>query len=45
MIWVIGFGVGLMNIAGHATPTKELLWLSAVFAGILMCKIVSVPSF
>ncbi|KAI3461754.1 hypothetical protein Pfo_018417 [Paulownia fortunei] len=40
MMWVMGIGVGLMNIAGHATPTKELHWLSSVFVGILMCKIV-----
>ncbi|PIN14649.1 putative protein, contains TBC domain [Handroanthus impetiginosus] len=40
MMWVVGLGAGLMNIAGHATPTKELHWLSSVFIGILMCKIV-----
>ncbi|GER28150.1 hypothetical protein STAS_03917 [Striga asiatica] len=40
-MWVAGGSViGLMNVAGHATPTKELRWLSAVFAGILMCKVV-----
>ncbi|CAA0842411.1 Phospholipase SGR2 [Striga hermonthica] len=40
-MWVAGGAVvGLMNVAGHATPTKELRWLSAVFAGILMCKVV-----
>lgn len=33
--------VGLINIAGHATPTKELHWLFSVSVGIIMCKIVS----
>nr|GLL33329.1 transmembrane protein 56-B isoform X1 [Ipomoea trifida] len=32
--------VGLINIAGHANPTKELLWLFSVSVGIIMCKIV-----
>ncbi|KAL3517925.1 hypothetical protein ACH5RR_020514 [Cinchona calisaya] len=32
--------VGLIDIAGHATPTKELHWLLSVFVGIIMCKIV-----
>ncbi|KAI3450173.1 hypothetical protein Pfo_006838 [Paulownia fortunei] len=40
MMWGMEIGVGLMNIAGHATPTKGLHWLSSVLAGILMCKIV-----
>ncbi|KAK6121650.1 hypothetical protein DH2020_044603 [Rehmannia glutinosa] len=40
MMWITGTGVGLINIAGYATPTKELHWLSSVFVGILMCKIV-----
>ncbi|KAK4374946.1 hypothetical protein RND71_005623 [Anisodus tanguticus] len=31
--------LGLINIAGHATPSKELHWLLSVFAGIIMCKI------
>ncbi|XP_047252935.1 TLC domain-containing protein 4-B isoform X1 [Capsicum annuum] len=30
-------GLGLISVAGHA---KELHWLLAVFAGIIMCKIV-----
>ncbi|KAL3828992.1 hypothetical protein ACJIZ3_017794 [Penstemon smallii] len=29
-----------INIGGYDTTTKELRWLSAVFAGLLMCKIV-----
>ncbi|KAH6836861.1 TRAM protein [Perilla frutescens var. hirtella] len=29
-----------MDIAGHAAPIKKLHWLSSVFCGILMCKIV-----
>ncbi|KAL0390328.1 UNVERIFIED_CONTAM: hypothetical protein Scaly_0389900 [Sesamum calycinum] len=40
MMWVMGIGTGLMSIAGHATPIRELHWLSSVFVGILMCKIV-----
>ncbi|GFP98747.1 transmembrane protein 56-b [Phtheirospermum japonicum] len=40
MIWATGTVVGLMDISSHATPTKQLRWLSSVFAGILMCKIV-----
>ncbi|KAL2239612.1 UNVERIFIED_CONTAM: TLC domain-containing protein 4-B [Sesamum indicum] len=40
MMWVMGIGAGLMSIAGHATPIRELHWLSSVFVGILMCKIV-----
>ncbi|KAL8026955.1 hypothetical protein ABFX02_14G063700 [Erythranthe guttata] len=41
MMWETGFGIGLMNIlSGRDTPPKELLWLSSVFAGIFMCKIV-----
>ncbi|KAL0460388.1 UNVERIFIED_CONTAM: hypothetical protein Slati_0666000 [Sesamum latifolium] len=39
MMWVMGIGAGLMSIAGHATPIRELHWLSSVFIGILMCKI------
>ncbi|XP_073291655.1 uncharacterized protein [Primulina huaijiensis] len=39
-MWFLGIGVGLIGIAGHATPTKQLHWLSSVFVGILMCKIV-----
>lgn len=37
----MGLGLELMNIASHATPTRKLHWLSSVFIGILMCKIVS----
>ncbi|KAG5586018.1 hypothetical protein H5410_046452 [Solanum commersonii] len=33
-------GPGLISIAGHATPIKELLWLLSLFAGIIICKIV-----
>ncbi|KAL6499933.1 hypothetical protein OROGR_027843 [Orobanche gracilis] len=40
MIWVPGTIVGLMNIVGHATPTKQLHWLLSIFVGIMMCKIV-----
>ncbi|KAL3627042.1 hypothetical protein CASFOL_028405 [Castilleja foliolosa] len=36
MIWAMGALVGLMDISGHATPTKQLRWLSSV---IVMCKI------
>ncbi|KAK4408756.1 Calcium uniporter protein 6, mitochondrial [Sesamum angolense] len=39
MMWVMGIGAGLMSVAGHATPIRELHWLSSVFVGILMCKI------
>lgn len=35
----------LMNNVGNATSTKESRWFSAVLAGILMCKVVSVHSF
>ncbi|CDP04013.1 unnamed protein product [Coffea canephora] len=40
---MVGFGlltVGLIDIAGHATLTKEQHWLLSVFLGIVMCKIV-----
>ncbi|KAL8525899.1 hypothetical protein ACS0TY_015216 [Phlomoides rotata] len=40
MVWVMGIGLGLMNIATHATPTRKLHWLSSIFVGMLMCKIV-----
>lgn len=43
-MWGTEIGGGLTNIAGHAAPTKELHWLFSVLAGILMCKVVSVPS-
>uniref|UniRef100_M1CDT7 TLC domain-containing protein n=1 Tax=Solanum tuberosum TaxID=4113 RepID=M1CDT7_SOLTU len=33
-------GPGLISIAGHATPIKELLCLLSLFAGIIICKIV-----
>ncbi|XP_073023954.1 uncharacterized protein [Primulina eburnea] len=39
-MWVLGIEVGLIGNTGHATPTKQLRWLSSVFVGILMCKIV-----
>ncbi|KAL3649227.1 hypothetical protein CASFOL_005630 [Castilleja foliolosa] len=39
MIWTMGSLVGLMDISSHATPTKQLRWLSSVLVGILMCKI------
>ncbi|KAL3649697.1 hypothetical protein CASFOL_006100 [Castilleja foliolosa] len=39
MIWATGTVVALMDISSHATPTKELHWLSSIFAGVLMCKI------
>ncbi|XP_011080603.1 transmembrane protein 56-B [Sesamum indicum] len=39
-MWDMEIGGGLMNIAGHAIPIKELHWLFSVLAGILMCKIV-----
>ncbi|CAI9107207.1 OLC1v1006512C1 [Oldenlandia corymbosa var. corymbosa] len=31
---------GFINVAGHAIPTKHLLWLFSIFTGFLMCKIV-----
>lgn len=40
---MVGIGlltVGLIDIAGHATLTKEQHWLLSMFLGILMCKIV-----
>lgn len=37
--------VSLINIAGHSAPTKEIYWLLSVFAGIMMCKIVSFQLF
>ncbi|KAL3616260.1 hypothetical protein CASFOL_039650 [Castilleja foliolosa] len=40
MIWATGTVVALMDISSHATPTKQLHWLSSIFAGVLMCKIV-----
>ncbi|KAL8528425.1 hypothetical protein ACS0TY_006017 [Phlomoides rotata] len=40
MVWVMGIGFGLMNIAIDATPTRKLHWLSSIFVGMLMCKIV-----
>ncbi|KAL8528424.1 hypothetical protein ACS0TY_006017 [Phlomoides rotata] len=39
MVWVMGIGFGLMNIAIDATPTRKLHWLSSIFVGMLMCKI------
>ncbi|XP_051143302.1 uncharacterized protein LOC127259756 [Andrographis paniculata] len=33
-------GIGLMSFGDHVTPSKQLHWLSSVFAGMLMCKIV-----
>ncbi|XP_073269304.1 uncharacterized protein [Primulina huaijiensis] len=39
-MWVLGIEVGLIGNTVHATPTKQLHWLSSVFVGILMCKIV-----
>ncbi|CAN4093453.1 unnamed protein product [Withania somnifera] len=37
---VLQLPLGLISIAGHGTPSKELHWLLSVFAGIIMCKIV-----
>ncbi|KAH6814169.1 TRAM protein [Perilla frutescens var. frutescens] len=39
-MWGLDIGVGLMNVAGYASPAKQLRWLSSVLAGILMCKVV-----
>ncbi|KAG8371611.1 hypothetical protein BUALT_Bualt13G0106300 [Buddleja alternifolia] len=35
-MWAMDF----TDIANHATPIKKLHWLSSVFFGILMCKII-----
>lgn len=37
---LIQLPLGLINIAGHATLSKELHWLFSVFAGLIMCRIV-----
>ncbi|KAL2488422.1 Translocation associated membrane protein [Forsythia ovata] len=39
-MWGLEISLGFMNFDGHATPSKILKWLSSIFAGILMCKIV-----
>ncbi|KAL2557555.1 Translocation associated membrane protein [Forsythia ovata] len=32
--------IGLIDIVGYASPSKQVLWLSSVLAGIIMCKTV-----
>ncbi|CAI9774653.1 unnamed protein product [Fraxinus pennsylvanica] len=32
--------IGLIDTAGHASGSKELLWSASIFAGIIMCKTV-----
>lgn len=39
-MWNLGMRLGLINIAGHATPVLKLHWLCSVFGGILICKII-----
>ncbi|CAA3022342.1 transmembrane 56-B-like [Olea europaea subsp. europaea] len=39
-MWDLEITLGSINIDGHATPSRILNWLSSIFAGILMCKII-----
>lgn len=36
---------GYKTIADHATSSNQILWMSAVFGGIIMCKTVSSIAF
>lgn len=44
-MWSMEASIGLIDVEGHASRSKELLWLSSIFAGIIMCKTVSMNPF